>query len=230
MRNLIIGTAAALALGAGAAQAAPITYTDSFGLSTTELVGSLSVPQFDSSLGTLNSVSWSVNRIVDGVINVTNTSGSTQSGDAGTQVQFDLTNLSPGPFLWDLEFDTGLTVEANTGPLTLASGEATGPINVTGSELSSGTVPGSALGGLSSWIGSGNVGFDFATDTALVLRFGGGNVSADQSTQANIILDVTYDFTPDDPPGETVIPVPAALPLLATAIGALGVWRVRRKA
>lgn len=70
MRTLIM-TVAAAAMAAGAANAASYDVFDSQALAPTDISGALSVAKFDTSLGTLNSVSWTVSSRVVGTIQLT---------------------------------------------------------------------------------------------------------------------------------------------------------------
>lgn len=236
MRSTSLMLAAAMALGATAASAA--TTTNVFattGLVATELDSSLgsplTVPKFNPALGTLIQVDWIVALTVSSEITITNNASTSQSGDAGTQVEFTLSDMVP--FAWDLALQDGLVsdgtlidlVTTDTGDFTLAPSESR-TFNLSQTDTFSGSVPGGFLGTLADWTAPGSAGFEYLTDTNLLVGFGGGQVGATQSTDARINLSVTYTYEPTDTPP---IPVPAALPLLATAIGALGVARKFRK-
>jgi hypothetical protein len=223
MRNLLIGTTAALAFGATAASAASITYTDGLPLvfSVTEISGTLSIPQFDNMGGTLilDSVSWVVTGAVQGDITLTNDAAGAALVNAATTSDIALFNAEP--------FNVGtapqISLSAGTGVLTINPGETVGPIAVSDTD----TFARTKTTGLAGFIGAGFVTMDYASLSGVSINGGGGNVSAEQTTFGAVGIEVTYNYS-ERP--EEVIPVPAALPLLATALGALGLYRSRRKA
>ena len=214
MQKFLIATVAAVAMTAGAAQAASITYNDSAALSPTEISGTLSVPGFDNMGGTLilTSVDWKVTGDIDSIITLTNNGADPQNFVASTDSDFFLSSA-----LLSLGAAPQLSLSASTGLQTIAGGGTTAAFPV----ADTGSVSGSQAGG-AGFLLPATVDVGYFTLTGISVTGGGGNLSASQSTQAAIELEVTYNYRTAD------VPLPAALPLLASAFGVFGVMRIRK--
>ncbi|MFT7391066.1 MAG: hypothetical protein ACI9ZH_001294 [Paracoccaceae bacterium] len=224
MRNTLMA-ASVLALIAGSASAATMSYsvTDSLSSTTLNFVNqNLSVAAFDTGLGTLTGVQISV--LGSSTLNYSSfCSGGPCSlsavvfpgfGSVGPLISATLNLTGPTSF--------ALTV-APSSNLTTYSGAATGTTNTQNSLT--GTDSGSAADtDLSAYTAGGLVAFLLDGNVGLITKLGG---SQSQTSTGDAALDLTVTYTYEE---VAAIPVPAALPLLATAFGALGLLRLRRKA
>ena len=220
MRNTLIA-ASALALLAGSANAASVSYTAS--VDGTAIVGSTStgtieLPDFDGSLGTLVGVtltlfgSWS-----DRFAAVAETA----EGDVSASDDFVTVTISnlfaiPGPTVADVTGTAGSAFSESVtfGPSggysqDVAGLLGAGPISITpvAPYIGDGT-------GTVSWFFDGSAVQSSTADTGVLT----GLVDFSYDLDATI----TYDYLPE------TIPVPAALPLLAAAFGVMGFVRARR--
>ena len=79
---------------------------------------------------------------------------------------------------------------------------------------------------LSQNVGSGSFDESLSTLTTLFFNAGGGNIAADSSPQYSGSITITYNYVP-----VSTTPLPAAFPLFASGLGAMGLfgWRRKRK-
>lgn len=222
MSKKLIFTGAAMAVSiAGSVSAATVSYQDTLALTTTNFTDTpLSVRQFDSSLGTLNNVMFSMTGSILGT-------GKSESLDTAA------TNLT---------LNLGATVSASTAlvdlGVTLPSINETFLASYFDGNIDFGGTSGvsyndqTASDFISFSLASGQfaefIGMDFvnifisANGNSEVT--GAGNIVSQFSTQAGASIEVVYDYT-----AVSVVPLPASLPLMLAGLGTLAFMR-RRKA
>jgi hypothetical protein len=216
---------AGVALAAGA-QAATVTFTDSFGLATTNWTHLIGAMQFDSTLGTLNSATFFfTDDIVQGVkAENTGATADTLVATASAQMFFRksaatllTTTLTGSAVSFAATAFDGVSNFAGT------SGKDFG--NLTANANGTITLTGAALASL---IGSGtlgSVGYDVrAVGSQTVVGSDNGNLDTSISTQARYNLRLVYDYTA----GATQVPEPGSMALFGVALAGLAV--MRRKA
>jgi hypothetical protein len=194
MLNLAPAAAIVLAFAAPAT-AASVTFNDTHPLSDVDISGTLSVPGFDTALGTLDSVDWEITGSIASILGITNDSAGTLTVTAHTNVDFDLDSA-----LLSLGASPDFGVFASTGQVTLGVGESalfplTSNETLTGSEAPA-----------AGFLLPGTVDVAYQSTTSFGAS-GGGDLTVSQATDAGISLTVTYNSTP--------IPEPASAALLA---------------
>ncbi len=212
MRKTLMA-ASVLALVAGSASAATVSYSGSTGVVST--LGTVTLQQFDSSLGTLTGIQidWDSGfsaRFV--AAQETPSSAGTVSGADGFVVSTIINISSPaGTSVPNLSSTAGSAFAASVPPTyqQIVSGGDSDVRN---------------YGPLASFIGVGTVSYNFFGSSSDTSSASNGILRGVQDYLYIVNADVTYTYSP------STVPVPAALPLLATAFGALGVMRLRRKA
>lgn len=210
----LASTAMLLALPA---HAASVSFGDS-AAGPTENSGTLSVPQFDSSLGTLLSVDWLIEGGFDSDVTLFNSGRLAQTVNATLDMEVLLGNVTPGTFTVSDQLATASTGEVSVPGLGFADVDLDDDFSTGATETTD----------LAGWIGDDSVSFDFSTLTELDVAGGEDIVTGQDSTTANLSFTVTYNFADDS----TVIPLPAAGWMLLTAIAGLGGagWYRRRNA
>ena len=246
-----IAGAACLAFGlfgASAANAA-VTYTPTFSTSTgtgtetfsaatdfqtTDYLALFNIPKFDTSLGTLTSLSVTVGGSMAATGSVTNSGAGAASGVVISQ-NSTITDNPPQLVAGSFGGTTILSGSPNgdTFLLFLTSATAGSSVGVVGP---SATISGIGLssgfttqtinqtsGFDPNLIGSGTFGITFATGEFTTSGGSGGNLAQSAATQDNITLGVTYNFSSETPP----VPEPASMTLIAT--GLLGIAAITRR-
>jgi hypothetical protein len=230
MKTFPMAVVAAFGLVASTAHADVIDFTDSLPLTTTDWFQTLTVSQFDPTLGTLNSakVSFSANMLSDMTLDNDNATPSPVVGNVSVQTFGTFAGI-----------DLGLLLAADTGAPTVLAADDSGDTdlpgdggadeilvgNLTDNDMIMATL--TAPGDLGQFLGAGTIStVNLFTLGGFGVTGGGGNVDVNVNTQAAASLFVEYDFTPAPPPPQ--IPVPATLALLGLGLAGLGVARRRR--
>ena len=206
---------------------------------------SISVAQFDSSIGTLNSITVDFTGAMES--NITFTNGSTSTTVTSYKTSLDLAALVLGatgpyspyqsdgtgtPCLQTVSFlgnnfcTTGVDQTiATIAPGTYAANTVIGP-QTYDYFIDTGNV---ALSSIAGWFanGGGTVIVPVAGIVHTTTDVSGGNFLTTQTTDAVANLSVTYNYTPNPPPGSA--PEPATLFLMGTALVGTGLLRKRMK-
>jgi len=174
----------------------------------------LSVPAFDTSLGTLTGVVVTLTDNVNGTLTLTN------NGSGSTNVSAFLIDIAktllPGGFL---KTET-ISTPSFSDP-TLAQGASLGPSPVTASASTSKTYLSSLATFESAWsVTTGDFG---SVDTTS----GNGNGVAAYTDSSSLIVSAQYTYTPT--PTTTPAPEPATMAILGSGLAGLGLLRRRRK-
>ena len=216
------------------ASASMVSYTDSIsGLFDQVVDRDLVVSQFDSSLGTLNSVSITVSTALQASLGIENTNPSSPA--SGTKAFNVYTYFTSGSEYYDTGASVTLSFDGSAVS-TAAYTDATKYVvnlskydGVTDYAGTSGTTVvtftpsnSNALfynSGLASFIGTGSLTFGLVSDAHTSLRTP-SNFSTSMSTTGQAGVTVNYDYTPT--------PEPATIGLLG--LGALSLIRRKRRA
>lgn len=212
-----VGTLAGVVVASGSANAASFSVTASIASQATDIIDApLSVQQFDSSLGLLDSVD------LEFISNVTGSATVTNTGASPANVKFQLGStvtlvdaLNNQQLLSVNPTKTGSSFAVPVGQTVTAS-----PLQATDSITQNFT---DNLF-LQSFTGNGNRSFLFSAIAESGV-FGSGNVSSQVSTFADGFLKVTYNYS-DKPP--TTIPEPSTL-LGIGLIAGFGLLSQRKK-
>ncbi len=212
MRAHLMGLVLGGALLAQPASAATVTFSDAFALSDVEISGVLSVSKFDTSLGTLTGVSWTITGAIASVLGITNTGAHPINGSAFTSVDFDVSaaELSLGA-------SPDFSVFGTTGLVALGVGASalfpvTATTTITGSETPS-----------SAFFGPGTIDLSFLTTTSFGGNGFGGDITISQATDAGLMFEITYTFDEF-----STVPLPGSLAFLTGALALAGLVRIRR--
>jgi hypothetical protein len=215
------------------ASATVVSYTDSIsGLFNLVADRDLVVSQFNSSLGTLNSVSITVSTALQATLGAENTNPSspasgtaafnvytyfrsdpTQYTQASVTLSFDSSTVSMAGYTDAKKYVLHLTKYDGTTDYAGTSGTTVATFTPSDSEVLF------YNSGLASFIGTGGLTFGLVSNAYTVLQTP-GNFSTSMSTTGQAGVTVNYDYTP--------IPEPATMVLLG--LGALSLIRRKHKA
>lgn len=212
-----LAIAAALAATFGAsANAATVSFDTStpVTLTLTDWNSNLLFQKFDTSLGTLVSVTLDFSTTLQTVLTVTNSSTNASAGTAQTELQITVQDASLG--LHTPEID----LLSSTFSYNLNQGDSvtSGTLSKDGSSHDVYTL--STI--LAEFSGTGNISLPVSTFTQTLLANTGGNTAADQTTQASVTGTVTYNYIP--------VPEPSAALLSLCGLGMVAGFKRKRAA
>jgi hypothetical protein len=201
-----------------------VSYTTTVPMQTTDLssvTATPAIPEFNTSLGTLNSITISYTGSENSAFTLTNTAAGSETFKFSESLFFELDNT-------DASIDSdvnGLAPELDNVPLTTITLAHNGTRNFgpfINSNVQSETITGAEL---ADFEGAGNLGdFLISTLTGTTFLGGGGNIKLTGTTTAGGSVEVTYDYTAAPPPP---IPEPGTLGLFGT--GLLGLAALLRR-
>jgi hypothetical protein len=193
----------------------------SVALSPTELSSAtMTCGNFNSNLGTLTSISLTINGHIEGTITMANSGTTTAAGIGTTSSAFSVNPLAgfaiSNPLL-SLSFNTGLqSITAGGSYLSpsLSNDGSSGPLINT-----SNLAPYQDVGGI------GSFSIVLGTLSGFGVSGGGGNFTGGQSTEASASATLSYTYNNEPPP----VPEPASMALLGTGLLGLGMMIRRRR-
>lgn len=225
LRSLLLSTALVAGVGT-AASAATISDTATLGALATNFSGeTASVDQFDSSLGTLNSVTIELFGNVSGTFQYESQDGSPATVNMNLSAEVGLSTAGLGEFLVALPtLSQTFNTTAFDGSIDFAgtSGGTVTGLNSSDDETTT------LLGGdMSEFIGLGTIDL-FVSGVGLSSASGPGNLFQGFSTLAGASVTVTYDYTEATTPPPSPVPLPAGMPLMLVGLAALGIAKRRK--
>ena len=220
MKKLVtICSLAIVVMFCASANATLVTYSWSQANSSTNWTQSFALQQFNPGMGTLNSVTLTLNGILDQTLKYENMDGAGQyvkyffssENEDKTRCEYSLsfTGGSLGTTIYNAPSYINIPTYDGTLDYAGTSG-ATHEFNLTQSANNV-----YIDGGMSPFVGTGSVAFNASATGWMVVTYSGGNMSLAPNTLAGANVTVAYDYT---------IPEPATMALLS-----LGGLLLRRK-
>jgi hypothetical protein len=225
-RVLMAAAMAVIASGAASADLlteGPLTTSTPIALTLTDFSGNLAFAEFDPSLGTLDSVTFTLSSTLQTVLTVTNNSPSASTGNARTElaVNLGLTNLSNS----DLDYvSANFSYSLAPGGQLTSGTLAAASVPVRGFTDSNSTQIYTSVDVLNEFTGPGTLNLGVSTTTFTDLSNSGGNTAEGQTTSASITGTVSYTYTTPSAPS---VPEPASMLLMGSAMLGLGLLRKR---
>lgn len=218
MKYVLLTTAALAAMAAAPAQATEVlTQTVSIPAAAPTAGHAINFNQFDTSLGTLESVTLSFASTLIASLSITSGSNGAHSGTITTGGTADI--VGNGFHFTDLlaSGSTGYDIPKNSKGLTFNLD----PISDAGSDSAT------LSSGLAAFLGTGNVSFTFSSTSLFALSGAQTDTfTGTPSIGAAATLTYNYDLAPPPPPPS--VPEPTSWLMMLAGFGALGMVMRRR--
>lgn len=227
MQNIAISAIAALLASTGLASAASISFSDSISLTMTNWADSVSIGQFDSALGTLNSATVKLDGSVQGDAKGESLDAAPATVSLKLQAEINANHATLGNVVTILPVvDSVSNLATFDGTIDFGGTSGVEFPGVTASDQDTNVF--TAATDLIPFIGTGLIMFDVDAAGQSV-GTGAGNLITQFATNAQATVTVLYDYDPAVTPPPPVIPLPAGAPLLLAGIGAFAVARRMKK-
>lgn len=221
MNRITVGICLGLMVGfaASSARADTISYSDSISLQSTNWTKSLTFDKFDTTLGTLNSITFTLDGYVLGTGKAENMDATDADITLDLEAMLKLKRPSGTLIVESLPlFESIDHVAAFDGVADFLGADTIIHSGVSASDSEAVTLISSSDKALFSIAGSGTIALP-VTASGISSASGPGNVSEQFGTQASANVSVVYDYTP--------LPEPMTLSLLA--LGSLALIRRRKR-
>lgn len=212
MKKSLLAAAILASMSIGSANAA-LSFSNAEQKTEISQIGFLDL--FNSNLGTLNSVTLTLNGFDTTTITLTNNAANSQTVRATGTVDLFFSSSLAGLDLSAVD----LALSGSTGLVSLATGasQSFGPLTDSDSIV---LLPTASLFSVA---GGGTFSISCESLSGLTLQGGGGNVASTQTTTAGCGASIVYDYTPTT----TTVPEPASMALVG--LGMMGLAALRRR-
>lgn len=215
------------ALAGGSLFGAQIIHNSTITVQPTNWASNFLIPQFDPTLGTLNSIVFDLTGTVEGIAQVENLS-SLGGANITTNLSAVLTLLLPGGVQMVVNPLASVTDSYGTfdGVVDFDGTSGRTYTTLANSSMQMQTAPPFGVD-LSAFLGMGNIMLAISSLGNSGVA-GGSFVASTFQTLSGAALQITYNYTPSDPGGD--IPEPMTLALVGGGLLGLGFLRSRRSA
>jgi hypothetical protein len=215
MPRKIFAATALLAMASSAAMAESVSFSHTTVSQATPFTDTFSLPNFDASLGTLNSVAIDLAYTTTGEVDIDNATGALQTftdAYSSTPLTVSVPDILP------------VTINARAGPIDGVADPGANPFpGLTGSGTLFITFSGSDLSAFETPPSGSTDTYSVEADLGSYHGSSVAGVFFDGSAAAGGVTTVTYDYTP----GASSTPEPATIVLLGGALAGLGLLNKR---